>query len=89
MTTPEQLEQFWVMLGACNDAARLAQLPLRVELDDGSTVTGIPSCPATVDDDDPDELNHTGVSTRLVLGEITVDLRRVRSYAVQAPERQL
>lgn len=76
-----QVEQFVVMLGSCMDSARLAGLPVRVELDDGSVVEGIPSASPNVEGDDT-EFDHSGMSDRIELDGTTVVTTRVRSYAV-------
>lgn len=82
MSTVDRIHHFHVMVGNCCDGARLAGLPVRVELDDGSVVEGVPSQSATVAFDAADQLDHTGVAQWLELDGTPVELERVRSYSV-------
>jgi hypothetical protein len=85
VTTEDRVAQFVVMLGACCDAARLARLRVRVELDDGSEVVGVPAERAEARDHD-EEFDHSGTREWLTLGQTVVMTARVRSYGVFGPD---
>jgi hypothetical protein len=77
----EQIAQFAVMLGVACDSARLAGLPVRVELDDGSIIEGIPSQP-TEGRTPSDEFDHSGTRKWLELDRTAILTARVRSFRV-------
>lgn len=78
---------FVAMLGSCWDDARIAGLPMRLELWDGSSLEGVPIDPAHRHDGDVEELDHTGVAHRLELAGVAVEAADVRMYAAVLPDR--
>ncbi len=80
----DRLNEFYVMLGSCLDAARLARLEVELEFDDGTRTRDIPVESALAAPNEP-ELDHTGACTRMTLGGTSVELARVRRYAVERP----
>ena len=84
MSTTDTDNQFLVMLGTCYENARLSGAWLRVELDDGTTVEGIPAATAEPTPGDA-EVDHTGVRSELLLGSTSVPAARVAAYTVVRP----
>ena len=80
----DRLDEFYVMLGSCMDAARLARLAVELELDDGTVTRDVPVESALAAPDEP-ELDHSGARTRLTFGGTSIELARVRRYAIERP----
>ena len=80
----DQISQFAATLGACFDGARLAQLPVEVELDDGTLVEGVVTEPATADTND-EQFDSSGTREYVEIGETLVMTAHVRSYRIIRP----
>ena len=79
--TKERREQFYVMLGACCDSARLADLPVRFTLEDGREVEGVPEESASAEADEAG-IDDTGTRRRLHIGGEVVCVTQVCRYSV-------
>ncbi len=84
MEQTEQRSLFVIMIGACIDAARLGDVSIRLELEDGTAVEGVPSAPAAADFSSR-ELDHTGVKPVLAVAGTLVPAERVRSFSATRP----
>ena len=84
MSTSDQVGLFFVMLGSCCDAARLGNVAVELELDDGSLVQGVPQESALADAGE-EQLDHSGTRDHLLLDGVVVDLQRVRRYTISHP----
>ena len=84
MNQTEQRNLFVTMIGTCIDAARLGDVSIRLELDDGTAVEGVPSAPATADFSSR-ELDHTGVKPVLAVDGTLVPAERVHSFRATRP----
>ena len=71
------------MAGDACTAAGLANIPVELTLDDGSTAAGIPSPRPT--EDHATELDHTGYANQIVVGGGTIHLDKVVRFAVHTP----
>ena len=61
---------------------------MTVELDDGSTVEGVPYGRADAEDHG-EELDHSGTRRELEIGDTVVETARVRRYCVTRPAERL
>lgn len=75
--------QFYVMVGAICDQARLGQIAVRFALDDGSVVEGIPASPSPAPADA--ELDQTGYRCDISVGTTPIHLPAVREVAFARP----
>jgi hypothetical protein len=84
MSHTEQRSLFVVMIGACIDAALLGNVSIRLELEDGSVIEGVPSAPAAADFSGQ-EVDHTGVRPVLSIDGTLVRAEHVRSFTASRP----
>lgn len=84
MDTPDDVGLFYVMLGECCDAARLGHVSMRLELDDGTGIEGVPAESAIADRTER-QIDATGTRPELLIAGIAVPLDRVRRYTVIRP----
>lgn len=83
-TTEDRRAHYIVMLGSCCDGARLGGMSIRVELEDGTVVEGVPTATPVGDARDR-QLDHTGMNPYLQIDRTLVKVADVRSYCVQRP----
>lgn len=74
---------FLTMAGDACTAAGLADIPVELTLEDGSTAAGVPS-PRPSDDSDA-QLDHTGYENQIFVGGSTIRLDAVVGFAVRTP----
>ncbi len=89
MSTPDDHERdhhFFSVLGVAVEAARLGQLCIRVELEDGTTVQAVPTASPYSERENVTEVDDSGVREDLELGDTVVMTRRVVGFTVDRPE---
>ena len=83
-TAEDRRAHYIVMLGSCFDGARLGGMSIRLELEDGTVVEGVPSA-TPVGDGREVEVDHTGMSPYLEIDRQLVAIANVRQYCVARP----
>lgn len=78
--TEDRRGHYIVMLGSCCDGARMGGMSVRVELEDGTVVEGVPTAAP-----DGDARDGTGLDPYLVIDHVRVRATDVRSYCVGRP----
>lgn len=76
---------FFSVLGGAVEAARLGGLCVRVELEDGRIVEGVPEESPLSQGRGETEIDDSGVRADLVLGDTLVMTSRVRCFVVERP----
>lgn len=80
----DRIDTFYEAMGHCLETARLARLTVRVELDDGSIVEGVPQH-SPLADEGTGEIDHSGTRFSLRVDGETVALQDARAYTLERP----
>ncbi|MBA2347937.1 MAG: hypothetical protein H0V81_06535 [Solirubrobacterales bacterium] len=86
MDDDDRENHFFSVLGGAVEAARIGGLCVRVELEDGTTVEGVPEDSPLAEGKNVTEIDHSGVRADLVLGDTLVMVSRIRRFAVDRPQ---
>ncbi len=76
---------FLVMLGTCCEDARLAGLPVRLQVRGGGAVKGVPAVPVMDLGDHESQIDDTGLRPSVCIGDQWVRVADIEAFCISRP----